>query len=80
MEANVGTEDNNHTDDLNRLFAHLSREFPDVILKSRRKIDHGSSDISTDIHEQFQEDVQIHNSSLTRFGVGGEHDVESFDE
>ena len=24
--------------------------------------------------------MQIHNSSLTRFGVGGEHDVESVDE
>ena len=24
--------------------------------------------------------MQIHNSSLTRFGVGGEHDVESFDD
>ena len=26
-EANVGTEDKNHTDDLNILFAHLSRDF-----------------------------------------------------
>ena len=37
--ANVGTEDNIHTDDLNMLFAYLSREFPDVTLKSRRKIE-----------------------------------------
>ena len=33
-KASVGTEDNNHTDDLNMLFVHLSREFPDVTLKS----------------------------------------------
>ena len=39
-----------------------------------------SSDISTDVHEQVQEYVQIHNSSLMRFEVGGEHDVESVDE
>ena len=84
-EASVGTEVNNHVDDLNILFAHLNRECLVVMSKSRRKTDHGkcasSSGISTDIHEQ--EDVQIHTkfveSSLTRFGVGGEHDVESFD-
>ena len=84
-EANVGTEENNHTDDLNMLFAHLSREFPDVTLKSRRTIDQrkceSSSDTSTHIsHEQVPEHVQIHNSSLTRFGVGREPDVESVDE
>ena len=40
-EASVGTEVNNHTDDLNIWFAHLIRSFPDVISKSRKKIDHG---------------------------------------
>ena len=41
----------------------------------------GSSDMSTNMsHVQVPEDVQIHNSSLTRFGFGGEHDVESVDE
>lgn len=49
VEANVGTEDNV----LNILFAHLSRQFPDVALKRKRKIDRRkcekSRDASTDL-------------------------------
>ena len=56
-EASVGTEVNSHTDDLNTMFVHLSREFPDVTSKSRRNIGHAKL-------ENFESSIDISTSTL----------------